>query len=195
MDQAGWDQALWALGRGAGITALAIMTVAVVTGILTRSGRPLGGLPRFGITELHRSTALLGTVLVAVHLIALLADPYAQLRLVDYVVPFLGAYRTFWLGLGTLAVDLLVAVVVTSLLRHRVGLRTFRLVHWAGYGLWPIALAHSLGNGTDSGAPWFLAVAATCTIVVLAALAWRLSSNFVEYDRVRVRDDLTGRLR
>jgi len=98
-----------------------------------------------------------------------------------------------WLGLGTLAVDLLLVILATSLLRHRLGLRTFRVVHWITYGLWPITLAHGLGNGTDAGHPWFLILAATCTVTVLTALAWRLSHNFVEYDAVRARGQLTGR--
>jgi methionine sulfoxide reductase heme-binding subunit len=195
MDQVGLEQALWALGRGTGVTALVFMTISIVTGILTRSGRTLVALPRFGITELHRTTALLGAGLVGIHVLSLLADPYAQLRLVDLVVPFTGTYRPFWLGLGTLALDLLLVIIVTSLLRHRLGLRTFRIVHWTTYGLWPIALAHSLGNGTDSGKPWFLALAGTCAVVVLSALAWRLRRDFVEYDEVRSHNQLTGRLR
>jgi sulfoxide reductase heme-binding subunit YedZ len=190
MAPAEMDQALWALGRGAGITALVLLTVAVATGIVTRSGRPLGPWPRFGVSELHRTAALLGTALVGIHLLTLLADPHAQLRLVDFVVPFLGAYRPFWLGLGTLAVDLLAAIVATSLLRHRLGPRSFRLVHWATYGLWPIALIHGLGNGTDSGQPWLLAVAALCTCTVTGGVAWRLRREFVEYDQVRA-----GRIR
>ncbi|MEO6879812.1 MAG: ferric reductase-like transmembrane domain-containing protein [Mycobacteriaceae bacterium] len=193
MTRAGLEQALWALGRGAGVTSLVLITVSVVLGIVTRSGRPLPGLPRFGVTELHRITALLGTGLVVLHMVTLLADPYAQLRVVDFVVPFLGAYRPVWLGLGTLAVDLLLVILVTSLLRHRLGLRAFRAVHWTTYGLWPIALAHGLGNGTDAGHAWFLILAATCTLAVLTVIAWRLSRNFVEYDEARTRGQLTGR--
>lgn len=193
MSRAGLEQALWALGRGAGVTALVLITISVLTGIVTRSGRPLIALPRFGVTELHRTTALLGTGLVGLHMVTLLADPYAQLRWVDFVMPFLGAYRPIWLGMGTLAVDLLLMILATSLLRHRLGLRAFRAVHWLTYGLWPIALAHGLGNGTDAGHLWFLVVAATCTLAVLTAITWRLSRNFVEYDDVRTRGQLTGR--
>jgi sulfoxide reductase heme-binding subunit YedZ len=76
-------------------------------------------------------------------------------------------------------------VIVSSLLRHRLGLRTFRAVHWATYVLWPIALAHALGNGTDSGRPWFLALAGCCTLSVGAAIAWRLRADFVEYAAAR----------
>jgi methionine sulfoxide reductase heme-binding subunit len=179
------DQALWALGRGTGITALAFMTVSVFLGIATRSGRPLLVLPRFAVADVHRFAALAGTLLVALHMALLFFDPYAQLRLVDFVVPFLGAYRPLWLGLGTLALDLLAAVVLTSLLRHRIGLRVFRTVHWATYALWPVAMAHALGNGTDTGHRWFLLFAGSCALAVGGALVWRLCANYTEYADIR----------
>ncbi|TPG32870.1 ferric reductase-like transmembrane domain-containing protein [Mycolicibacterium hodleri] len=180
------DQALWALGRGTGITALAFLTLSLGLGIATRSGRPLATLPRFAVVDVHRFAALAGTLLVAMHLGLLFFDPYAQLRLLDFVIPFLGAYRPLWLGLGTLAVDVLIVVIVSSLLRHRLGVRTFRAVHWATYALWPTALAHALGNGTDAGRTWFLVFAASCALIVAAALTWRLRADFVEYADKRI---------
>jgi len=179
------DQALWALGRGTGITALAFMTVSLFLGIATRSGRPLLVLPRFAVANVHRFAALAGTLLVALHVALLFFDPYAQLRLIDFVVPFLGAYRPLWLGLGTLAVDLLAVVVVTSVLRHRLGVRIFRAVHWAGYALWPAAMAHALGNGTDAGHRWFLLFTGCCALTVCGALTWRLRTNYTEYADTR----------
>ena len=142
-------------------------------------------MPRFAVADVHRFAALAGTVLVALHMALLFFDPYAQLRLVDFVVPFLGAYRPLWLGLGTLAFDVLVVVIVSSLLRHRLGVRVFRVVHWATYALWPIALAHALGNGTDAGRQWFLVFAGCCAVTVAAALVWRLRADFVEYADTR----------
>jgi len=175
------NEALWALGRGNGIVALAFMTFSVALGIGTRSGRPLVALPRFGIADVHRFVALAGTLLVVLHMALLFMDPYAKLKLIDFVVPFLGAYRPVWQGLGTVAVDLLLVVVLTSLLRHRLGLRAFRTVHWATYLLWPIAMAHALGNGTDVAHIWFMAFAGVCALVVAASVIWRLRSNFTEY--------------
>lgn len=181
------SEALWALGRGSGIAALVLLTLAVASGILTRSGRPLLTIPRFGVVELHRSTALLGSMFVAIHIASLFFDPYAQLNVIDAVIPFAGAYKPFWLGLGTLAFDLLIAITLTGVLRHRLGYRTFRAVHWLSYALWPIALSHALGNGTDSGSGWFLATAIACTAGVVAAVAWRLRYNFQEHQHTRVR--------
>lgn len=186
------SEALWALGRGAGTVTLLLMTVSVLLGILTRSGRPGLGLPRFAVTRVHRDAGLLAAVMLTVHLVSLFLDPYAQLKIVDVVLPFVGSFRPFWQGLGTVALDLLLAVLVTSLLRRRIGLRTWRGVHWAGYALWPVAVAHGLGNGTDASAPWFLAVTGACVLSVAAALVWRAQAGFVEH-RVHRVEPLTPR--
>jgi sulfoxide reductase heme-binding subunit YedZ len=178
-------EALWALGRGTGVVALVVFTLSLLLGILTRSGRPLAGLGRFGLNEVHRTAALTGVGLIAVHVLSLLFDPYAQLRVVDLVVPFLGSYRPLWLGLGTLAIDLLVVITAVSLLRNRVGPRVFRTVHWLTYALWPVALLHGLGTGTDAGSLWMDAVAVLCSAAVAAALTWRLLPAYAERGRTR----------
>ncbi|WP_167106356.1 ferric reductase-like transmembrane domain-containing protein [Mycobacterium sp. DL592] len=175
------SEALWALGRGNGIVALAFMTVSVALGIVTRSGRPLVVLPRFAVADVHRFVALAATLLVLLHMGLLFMDPYAKLRLIDFVVPFLGAYRPLWQGLGTVAFDVLLIVIITSLLRQRLGLKVFRVIHWVTYLLWPIAMAHALGNGTDTDRIWFLAFAGCCALIVVASVVWRLRSNFTEY--------------
>ena len=168
-------EALWYLGRGTGVVALVCFTIALVLGVAVRAGRPVAGLPRFGVHEIHRTASLLGTTLLGVHVTTLLADPYAQLRLVDLVLPFGGSYRPLWLGLGTLGLDLVVAIVVTSVLRHRLGRRAWRTVHWATYAMWPVAFLHGLGTGTDAGASWFRLLAVACALAVAVALAWRLT--------------------
>lgn len=186
MDAAQLDAALWALGRGTGVVSLVALTLSVMLGVLTRSGRPLPGLPRFSITLLHRNLSLIACVFLVIHIVSLFFDSFAQLTLLDVVVPFFGDFLPFWQGLGTVAVDLLVAVMVTALLRSRLGLRTFRVVHWLVYALWPIALAHAIGNGTDGTSPWFLWLSAISTLLVVGAVAWRLSSRFVEYSGSRI---------
>jgi methionine sulfoxide reductase heme-binding subunit len=177
--------ALWDLGRGTGIVALIMFTLTMVLGITTRSGRSALGVSRFGIADLHRTASLAGAGLILVHVGTLLLDPYAQLRLFDLVFPFVGNYRPLWLGLGTLAVDVLLAIIASSLLRHRIGPRAFRGIHWAAYAMWPLALVHALGNGTDAGTVWFRAIAACCTAVVVGALGWRLSTGYAERGMTR----------
>ena len=186
MSTSGLDEALWALGRGTGVVALVMFTVTLVLGIVSRSGRAVGGLGRFGLAEVHRTAALAGTALIAVHVVSLLIDPYAQLRLVDLAVPFTAGYRPFWVGLGTLALDTLVVVIVSGLARHLVGPRVFRALHWLTYALWPVALLHALGSGSDAGSLWLDAVAVACTASVAAALGWRLAPSYAGRGRVRI---------
>lgn len=161
--------------------ALAFLTLSVALGIATRSSRPLAGLPRFAIGDVHRFIALAATLLVFVHVGLLFMDPHANLELIDFVVPFRAAYRPFWQGLGTVGFCALVVVVVTSILRQRMGLRVFRAVHTSTYLLWPIAMAHAVGNGTDAARVWFLAFAGACGVTVAAAVTWRLHTEFTEF--------------
>ncbi len=182
------NEAMWALGRASGAVALVLLTVSAVLGILTRSGRAAWGLPRFSVALVHRNAAILATVFVSVHVGSLFFDSYAQLNLVDVFFPFLGTYRPFWLGLGTTAVDLLVAILVTALLRRRIGYRAFRVIHWFSYALWPIALFHAVFTGTDAATPWFLGLVTVCTAAVIGSLGWRLTPRFVDFSERRVRE-------
>ncbi len=179
------NEAAWAFGRVSGFIALALFTASVLLGILTRSGRPLLSLPRFSVTLLHRNIALLGTVFLALHVGSLMLDSYARLNPVDVVIPFLGSYKPFWQGLGTVALDMVAAVVITGLLRHRIGQRSFKAVHWLTYAMWPIALAHAIGNGTNGTGKLFLVAAVASVAAVAGAVLWRLSAVFLETAKAR----------
>ena len=182
----GLTEALWFLGRSTGLVALVLFAAALALGVLARSGRDVPVVGRAGVQELHRTASLTAVGLIAVHVVTLLFDPYAQLRLVDLVVPGLGSYRPLWLALGTLALDLLVVITVVSLLRARLGPRVFQLVHLLVWAFWPLALLHGLGTGTDAGRPWAIALVAGCVGLIAAALSWRLAGAYDErgHDRV-----------
>jgi predicted ferric reductase len=165
--------ALWYLGRGAGVVSLVLLSLVVVLGILTRGGRALPGLPRFGTHLLHRYTSLLSVVLLAVHIVTAVLDPYVTIRWVDAVVPFGSGYSPVWLGLGALAVDLLIALMVTSLARRRIGRRAWRAVHWAAYLAWPIAVVHAVTMGPDVTSGVLLAVTIACVAASVGVLRWR----------------------
>lgn len=180
MSHAEFTKALWDLSRATGLIATWIFAASIVLGILARSGRSVPSLGRLGVSQLHRSLALTGVGLIAIHVITLLFDPYAQLKLLDVVIPFAGAYRPFYLGLGTTAVDILAVVVVVALLRHRVGPKVFKMTHWAVYALFPIAVVHGLGTGTDAGTLWSKAIVFSAVGVVALAIAWRCTQSFAE---------------
>ena len=111
---------------------------------------------------LHRNLTLLALVFVAAHVVTTVADGFAPIGLLDAVVPFVSPYRPIWLGLGAVAFDLLLALVVTSLLRARIGYRSWRVVHWLAYAAWPVALVHALGTGSDARIGWFALLGFGC---------------------------------
>lgn len=179
------NEALWAFGRASGIVALILFTVTVVLGIVTRSGRPLPGIPRFSVSLVHRNVSLVAVVFLVLHVGTLLFDSYANLSVIDVVVPFVGSFKPFWQGLGTVAFDLVAAIVVTALLRRRLGQRVFRFVHWFTYAMWPIAVLHAVGNGTNGTSGWFLLLAVVSAVVVALVVIWRLSARFLENSNTR----------
>jgi sulfoxide reductase heme-binding subunit YedZ len=177
------NELLWYTGRGSGTVSLILLTVVMVLGIIGRSGRTLPGLTRFAVADVHRNASLLALALVFVHLTVLFLDPIAQLRVVDLVIPFAYAYRPLWVGLGVLSMELLVVLVLTSLLRARIGARGWRFVHWLSYALWPTAWLHGWFSGTDGGTDWFRLIAIICAAATVAAAVWRLTPRFLELAR------------
>ena len=125
------DQILWFATRGAGTVSLLLFTAVVCLGILAVVRWQSPSWPRFLSVELHRSLALLSVVFLGVHIVTAIADPFTSLGVVAAVVPFASSYRPLWVGLGVISVDLLAAILVSSLLRPRIGQAAWRAVHRA----------------------------------------------------------------
>jgi predicted ferric reductase len=168
------DQILWLATRGAGIVSLLLFTAVVCLGVLTVVRWQSPSWPRFLSVGLHRNLALLSVVFLALHVVTAIVDPYTSLGLIAAAIPFASSYRPLWVGLGVIALDLLLAVVVSSLLRAHLGQRAWRAIHWLAYAAWPFALAHGFGAGTDGSAAWMLAIQAACVAAVAVAVAWRI---------------------
>ncbi|MEW1780188.1 ferric reductase-like transmembrane domain-containing protein [Streptomyces sp. NPDC086777] len=167
------SETLWYVNRATGVVCLVLFTVVVLLGIAVRLRTRLPGLPRFGTMSLHRMLSLSATAFLALHVTVAVVDGYVNITALDALVPFVSDYRPLWLGLGTVALDLMLAVLVTSLLRERLGHRAWRAVHWLAYGSWPVALVHGIGIGTDSGADWMTWLTVSCVATVVAAFALR----------------------
>ena len=166
--------AVWFLMRGSGVVSLLLLTGVMALGIATWGGVRLGGLPRFATLALHRSVSLLSVVFITVHVTTAVIDPYAAVRLLNVFVPFSSPSRTVLVGLGAIAVDLIIALVVTGLLRERIGRRTWRAIHWAGYAAWPVAFIHAIGMGSDTSAIWLQGLGIGCLVLVTGSAIWRL---------------------
>lgn len=181
--------ALWYVSRGTGAVTLVLLTASVVLGIFEiRAWRPAGA-SLFAVASLHRTLSLLAVALLAVHITTTLLDPFPHIAVLTAIVPFVTSYRPLWVGLGTIASDLLLALVITSLVRRRLGYRTWRGVHWFAYLCWPVALLHGFGTGSDAKTGWMLVLTSVCVGAVLFAVAGRVAAAGTP---VRVRLVATG---
>ena len=168
------DTLLWYTTRGAGAVSLVLLTAVVLLGLMTSLRFETDSWPRFLAAGLHRNLALMSVIFVALHVVTAVVDPYAHLGWASAVIPFASSYRTFWLGLGAIGAELMLAVIATSLIRRFLGHSTWRAVHWLAYVSWPVAFVHGLGTGTDAGSNWLLALDVLCGGAVVIAAVGRL---------------------
>jgi methionine sulfoxide reductase heme-binding subunit len=166
---------LWYTTRATGLVALVLLTAAMAAGLLSSVRFEQRNWPRFVTLGLHRNLSLLALAFTVLHVLTTVLDSFVSIPLQDAFIPFIGNYRPFWLGLGAISFDLMLALILTSLVRTRMGLRSWRLVHWTAYACWPIAVVHGLGTGTDTPVRWVLALTAACVLVVVALTLWRLA--------------------
>ena len=166
---------LWYATRGSGYAALLLLSATVVLGLVASVRWHSPTWPRFLTQSLHRNLSLLTVAFVAIHVVTSIADPFAGLTPKDAVVPFAADYRPLWLGLGVVSLELMLAIVVTSLLRTRLSWRAWQAVHLLAYVSWPVAVLHTIGTGSDTKSGWALLLDVACVGVVAVTLVWRLS--------------------
>jgi predicted ferric reductase len=168
----GGSQALWFVSRASGLALLAAFSAVVVLGVAARLG-PRRRSP-LAVGELHRTLALFSVAFLGLHVVTAIADPYVTIGWAATVLPFASPYRTLAIGLGTMAVDLGGAVLVTSLARTRLGYRAWRAVHGLAYLAWPVAFGHSVTAGNDLRIWWAALVVWGCATAVATAMVARL---------------------
>jgi DMSO/TMAO reductase YedYZ heme-binding membrane subunit len=166
---------LWYVTRSTGLVALVLLTWSMALGLLSSVRYERPGWPRFVTLGLHRNVTLLALAFTVIHVLTTVLDSFVNIPLQDAFIPFISSYRPFWVGLGAIAFDLMLALIVTSLLRTRMSLRSWRLVHWGAYLCWPVAVVHGLGTGTDTPVRWVLALTVACVAVIAGLTLWRLA--------------------
>jgi sulfoxide reductase heme-binding subunit YedZ len=168
---------LWLASRASGLVLLVMFTVVVVLGVSSRLGAPARRSSRLVVAEMHRTLALFAVAFLALHVVTAIVDPYVNIGWWAAVLPFASHYRPLALGLGTLAVDLGAAVILTSLARKHLGFRLWRAVHWLAYLSWPLAFVHGLTAGaTDLRFWWVAATEWGCAGAVAIAVGARVLS-------------------
>lgn len=175
---------LWYLSRATGVVSLVLLTIVVALGTVTAGRRNPHGPNATVVMAMHRWLSLGMSAFLITHIGTAIVDGYVTIGWLSVLVPFTSGYETLWVGLGTLAVDLLVAVIATSLLRHRIPERTWRLVHWFAYAMWPIAVVHGFAMGT-ADQPLLRYTTIACGIAGAACAAWRLVNTSADREQRR----------
>jgi len=168
------SQGLWFVSRGSGLVLLVLFSIVVVLGVATRTGSAPARWPRFAVAELHRTLSLFAVALLVLHVVTAILDPFVTIGWASTVVPFTSGYKPLAIGLGTLAVDLGGAVLLTSLVRARLRYRAWRAVHWLAYLAWPVAFIHSLTAGNDLHIWWVALIELGSAAAVATAILARL---------------------
>jgi methionine sulfoxide reductase heme-binding subunit len=168
---------LWFVSRALGAVALLLLSLVIVLGILHNTSVVKNaelGLPRFVLVALHRNLSLLTVVFVALHVVTVIVTDYVHLRVIDVFVPGIAPFNPIAAALGTVATDLLLAIIVTSVLRQRISRRIWFWVHWTSYLCWPVAVVHAVLNVIPRGTTWWtLSIPLLSMIGILVALVYR----------------------
>jgi methionine sulfoxide reductase heme-binding subunit len=165
---------LWYTTRASGIVTLILLTLTMVLGLATTNRLQARSWPGFAQQEIHRRISILAVIFLGIHVLTSILDTFVHIGWPAVVVPFASTYSRFWVGVGTIALDLMLAVFISSLLRSHLKPGTWRGIHWLAYASWPLALAHTFGMGTDAREHWVIVLGVLCVLAVGLALLWRI---------------------
>lgn len=170
---------LWMIARGAGLSALVLLTAATSLGAVVSGRLPSRPGSRVVAQYAHRVTASLGLAVLGLHLTTILADSFAHVGWVAALVPFTSSYRPMWIGLGSIAAYTFLLVAVTGFARGRLtgsarASAAWRVMHGLAYAGWAAAMLHGLRAGTDTGVAWVRWLYVLCFASVLASVALRV---------------------
>jgi methionine sulfoxide reductase heme-binding subunit len=165
----------WVTSRAAGFAALILASLAVSLGLLmsTKLLKKRGA----DLRVLHEILSLSVMAAIVVHAVSLLGDKFLHPSVADIAIPFVSGYKTGWTSLGIVAGWALILLGLSYYARRKIGTQRWRKLHRFTALAWLAGLGHSLGEGTDAGQIWFLAMVALVAIPALGLLATRMSGS------------------
>lgn len=163
----------WVTSRAAGTAALVLASLAVGFGLLSSSRGPVGRRVA-ELRPLHEALSLATLAAIVIHGLSLLGDQYVGYSPTEIAVPFASDYQTAWTGLGVIAFWGLAVLGLAYYQRARIGPARWRSLHRFTAAFWALGLIHSLGMGTDRGAPWFLLMIGLTAVPAMLLLLWRM---------------------
>jgi DMSO/TMAO reductase YedYZ heme-binding membrane subunit len=166
------DPTFWLLARASGLAAYTVLTLSVLAGLVLKS-RPFRRLRAPDAVEVHKTLALTGLGALVLHGVSIVLDSTVKVTVVGLFVPGLVTYRPAAVAAGVVAAWLFAAVAASFWVRRRIGIRTWRRLHWLTYALFGLATIHGISAGTDTTQPWARALYLGGLGAVVAATAWR----------------------
>jgi hypothetical protein len=169
---------VWFTARGAGLSALVLLTVSTCAGML--AARRRGAENRYVVQYLHRTCAALGVTVLVLHIATILADSYAHVGWRGALIPFTSGYRPTAVALGSLAAYTIVFAAVLGLARGRMArspraARVWRGLHATAYVGWAAAVLHGFTAGSDSGLGWVRLLYVLCLAAVAGCAVGRFA--------------------
>jgi sulfoxide reductase heme-binding subunit YedZ len=171
----------WITSRAAGIAALVLASLAVSAGLLMSTKLLKGRTSE--LRAAHDTLALATIVAIVVHGLTLLGDQFLHPSIADIAIPFVSGYKQFWTSLGIVSGWGLALLGLSYYARRWIGAVRWRKLHRFTALAWLAGLAHALGEGTDAGQVWFLAMVAITTLPVIALLGLRWGRSLVPAQR------------
>jgi predicted ferric reductase len=173
-----WTTIDWTLVRASGFTAYLLLCLSVITGLaLSSRWQSAVKWPRLINNELHNFLTLLSLIFTTVHVLTAWVDPFSKFGWNEIFIPFATSYRTTWMAMGILALYLGLAVGISTWLRPYIGYKWWRRFHIVTFGVYILALGHSIFTGTDSLTWWGISIYAGSAVLVGILLVQRLSKR------------------
>jgi sulfoxide reductase heme-binding subunit YedZ len=163
----------WLASRAAAIVAFVLITTAVVLGLLMASKTIKKPGMKRNLVKVHEQVALAALVAIGAHGVFLLGDAWLRPGITGITIPFTLEYRPLWTGLGILAGYLALLLGPSYYWRRKIGSRRWRQIHRTTVVVFVLAVAHSLGSGTDGASTWFRAMVLGSAAIVLTLVVLR----------------------
>jgi sulfoxide reductase heme-binding subunit YedZ len=161
----------WIVSRAAGSAALLLSSASVCVGLAMSKRFAKGRLADLRVA--HEALSLATIAALLVHVLTLLGDGFLNLSAAELTIPFLSGYKTLWTTIGVVAFWAMLALGLSYYARAKIGVQRWRVLHRFTALAWVLGLAHSLGEGTDAGQAWFLAMTAAVIAPALVLLIGR----------------------
>jgi sulfoxide reductase heme-binding subunit YedZ len=165
---------MWWGARALGLVAQLAMWMSVLFGVFVGAKGAGGVVETPWVRELHLRWSLASIVLVALHVLFVVTDPFAGVGPWAALIPMASPIRTQGVALGTFAMLGMAGVYGATTVMKRLPPGVWRAVHGLSFGVFLLALLHGLEAGTDASDPAVRGMLLGSAVVVAGAAVQRV---------------------